>query len=265
MTRSRDIIFALVAILAGVCLSNRPVFGQVMLSPVAVLQTDLGAFGASTALENMINQSGLDTPFVSDVTSFDEYFANSLKVFADNGGTNNWQSNVSFDLPVKGDVDFDLGTSRQLAALAIWNVSIKEVTIKVRDTLTGPERLVGDYTLTNHINFPFSYTADILNFLPGVEGRFLRLSIRSTYTFSPTDTFGYAIIGEVILSVAPVSGPELTISRNDAGDVMVEFTGTLQAAPSPNAAFQDVPGAASPYTVPKASLGSQEFYRTRSN
>jgi hypothetical protein len=254
-------------ILAAVCLPVRLALGQVMLSPVAVLETDLGSFAPSTVPENMNNQSGLDNPFVSGSTSFEEYFANPRMVFAQNGGSNNWQSNFSFDLPLKGTVDFDLGVSRKISRLAIWNVSVRDVTIKVLDTVPGPERVVGDFTLTNHISFPFSYIADLITLPAGVEGRFLRLSINSAYTFSPSDTFAYAIIGEVILSVAPEGGttPLLSISRNDTGGVVLEFSGILQSAASPAGPFTDVPGSpATPHTVPKASLGSQEYFRTRS-
>jgi hypothetical protein len=244
----------------------KPVLGQIMLSPAAVLESNLGAFAPSTALENMINQSGLDSSFVSGSTAFDEYFANPRTVFARNGESNNWQSNFSFDLPLRGDVDFDLGASRQITRLAIWNVSIKDVTIKVLDTLSGPERVVGDFTLTNHLNFPFSYTADILTLPSAVEGRFLRLSINSAYTFSPGDTFAYAIVGEVILSVAPLGGPTLTITRNANGDVTVGFSGILQSAAEVNGGFADVPALdPSSHTIPKGSLTSRQFFRTRSN
>jgi len=97
--------------LLGLILTANVVRSQVMLSPTAVVATDLGTASESTPLINMINQSGIETPFVSGSTLFDTYFANPGQTFATSGdgGTNNWQSEVSFTLPLKGYVDFDLG------------------------------------------------------------------------------------------------------------------------------------------------------------
>jgi hypothetical protein len=39
--------------------------GQILLSPVAVVGTDLGTFSPEAPVEHMIDQSGVQTPFVS--------------------------------------------------------------------------------------------------------------------------------------------------------------------------------------------------------
>ncbi len=106
--------------LLGVVLAPNVVSGQVMLSPVAVVGTDLGTYDAAiTPLANMINPSGVTTPFVSGSTDFNTYFAHPGQTFANANFSNNWQSLVSFDPPLTGDVDFDLGAFHQINKIAI--------------------------------------------------------------------------------------------------------------------------------------------------
>ena len=107
---------------------------------------------------------------------------------------------------VSGHVDFDFGTVHAIDRLAIWNISLKDVRILASDTSPAPGDLVeiADFTLPNHLNFPFSYNPTLLD-LGGVhDARYLRLQIDSVHLFDPSDTFGYAIVGEVVAaSVVP--------------------------------------------------------------
>jgi hypothetical protein len=251
-------------------LASHTVSGAVVLSPATVVGSDLGSFAAETALDHMIDQSGVQTPFVSGSTDFDTYFADPPKTWATNGGTNNWQSDFSFNLPLTGYVDFDLGASYKINKIAIWNVSVKDVTVKVFDDLNGPEQIAGTFKLTNHWNFPFSYPVDILDFGAEYKGRYVRLAITSAYLFSIGDTFAYAIIGEVVVSagvdsVTPPT-PALDIILNPNGDVTVTFTGTLQTATAVDGTFADVTGnPQGTHTLPKGSLLAQQYFRARSN
>ena len=77
-----------------------PAQGAVVLSPVAVAGSSLAAYDASTPFENMINQSGLAEPFVSGTTDFGTYFAEAGKPFGNANFANNWQSALSFNLPL---------------------------------------------------------------------------------------------------------------------------------------------------------------------
>lgn len=64
----------------------------------------------------------------------------------------------------------------------------------------------------------------------------------------------------------PVSEPPgpLSVTRNGAGGIVIQFTGVLQSAASVVGPWQDVSGARSPsYTVPAPGLTSQ-FFRARS-
>ena len=251
-------------------LASHPVSGALVLSPVAVVGTDLGSFAPETPLERMIDQSGVEKPFVSGSTDFETYFANPAKTWATNSGTNNWQSNFSFDLPLKGYVDFDLGASHKINKIAIWNISVKDVTVQVFEDLNGPGQIAGSFKLTNHLNFPFSYPVDVLSFGSEYQARYVRLMIESAYLFSLGDPFAYAIIGEVVVSavvdaVTPTT-PTLDIIRSPNGDVTVTFTGTLQTATTVGGTFADVTGnPQGTHTLPKGSLPAQQYFRARSN
>jgi hypothetical protein len=252
--------------LISLALTANLTLGQVIVSPVAVVDTDLGVFDASVPLTNMINQSGIDIPFVSGATDFADYFRPGNRAFAQNGGANNWQSNFSFDLPLIGYVDFDLGASRRINALAIWNVSVKDVTVKLYEELNGPEQVVGSFTLTNHLNFPFSYPADVVTFGASHQGRYLRLAITSAYQFSPSDTFAYAIIGEVVVSAEVSAGSSLTIRLTPDGDVTVAFSGTLESATSIEGPFTAVPGnPQGTHVIAQDALATRQFFRSRSD
>jgi hypothetical protein len=190
----------------------------VMLSPTAVLGTDLGTFDpAVVPLENMINQSSLDKPFTSGVTDFDAYFDSGDPPFGQ-GGPGNWQSDFSFNLPLMGFVDFDLGAVYAIERMAIWNRSLENIEILVSETQGGPFASAGSFTLVNHLNFPFSYVPEILDLDDAFQARYLRIDINSTYKFDPSDTFAYAIVGEVVVdAVTPGGGSDADF--DDDGDV----------------------------------------------
>src|SRR5688572_6202367 len=105
----------------------------VMLSPVTV-ETDMGESGPGGEVENMINQSGLDKPYTSGVTDFDEYFTTGDPAFAQATAGNNWQSETQFTVPVTGNVDFDFGAVYSIDRLAVWNISMKDIKVHVSDT-----------------------------------------------------------------------------------------------------------------------------------
>ena len=165
---------------------------QTMLSPVAISGSNLGVYNDTVPFINMINQSGVLTPFVSGVTSFDTYFAKPGQVFAEsgNGGIYNWSSELASDLGVQGYVDFDLGASYSISKVAIWNRSMKSVKLQVFDNANGPIQTADTFQLINRLSFTFSYAVDILPFKAPLQGRYLRLGIESIYPLSPPFLFG---------------------------------------------------------------------------
>jgi hypothetical protein len=187
-----------------------------MLSPTAVLGTDLGTFDATVPLENMINQSGLDKPFTSGVTDFDEYFTGD-PAFGQGNFANNWQSDFTFNLPLTGFVDFDLGAVYPIERLAIWNRSLQNIEIQVSENLGDPMVSAGNFVLTNHLNFPFSYVPEILELEGTFDARYLRIDISSAYEFDVADDFAYAIVGELVVETLPSS--LFTADFDNDGDV----------------------------------------------
>jgi hypothetical protein len=189
-----------------------------MLSPTAVLGTDLGTFDSSVPLENMINQSGLDKPFTSGVTDFDEYFTTGAPAFGQGNFANNWQSDFTFNLPLTGFVDFDLGAVYPIERIAIWNRSLENIEIQVSENLGDPMTSAGNFVLTNHLNFPFSYVPEILELNGTFDARYLRIDISSAYEFDVADDFAYAIVGELVVETLP-STPIFTADFDFDGDV----------------------------------------------
>jgi hypothetical protein len=189
-----------------------------LLSPVSVLGTDMGESSPLASVGKMIDQSGLDKPFVSGVTDFDAYFTTGDQPFAQAMAGNNWQSVTQFTLPVTGTVDFDYGAVYSIDRLAIWNISMKDIKIHTSATSIESVQQVGSFALPNHLNFPFSYSPDLLNLGGAHDVRFMRIEIDSVHLFSPSDMFGFAIVGEIGASAVPTSA-ELDGDYNGNGAV----------------------------------------------
>jgi hypothetical protein len=184
-----------------------PTPARVILSPVAITASDLGEFGASSLYTNMINQSGLTKGFTSGVSSYNRYFDFNPVPFQSLTFTNNWQSLVDFTLPLTGFVDFDLGGTYLIDKLALWNMSLQNIRVQVASDPGGPWTEVGSYVLPSHMNF-LSVAADQLD-LGGLHvADYMRIQVDSAHKFAPSDTFTYAIVGEVALSAIPVPEPE---------------------------------------------------------
>jgi hypothetical protein len=247
-----------------------PLWGQVVLSPVAVT-TDLTTYDDDPRfwVTNLINQTGITTPFVSGVTEFNPYFANPNQTFATSGdqGTNNWQSKIVFDMGFQGYLDFDLGAVYQVDKVALWNRSVSNLTVSIRETLNGPAQEVGNFSIINRQNFPFSYGADVLALTATNQGRYVRLTINGIYPafVSPGLTFGYIAMGEVVVSALAAGAPArptLSITAIENGDLRIIFTGALQSATNVNGVYAPVPGnPVSPFIIPKVAQQPKYFYR----
>jgi hypothetical protein len=92
-----------------------------------------------------------------------------------------------------------------IGKMGIWSISLRDVQVELGEDLSGTGQSVGSWTLLNHLNSPFSYRVEVLPFTSSFSGRYVRLKIDSVYTYSPTDNFGYAIVGEVAFSVEPLT------------------------------------------------------------
>jgi hypothetical protein len=193
----RTSIPAAIPLCIGIVILAVSLSAEVIVSPVSVTESNLGTYNSTTPLTNMINQSGITTPFTNGVTDFDAYFTPNNK-FSRNVDNTKWQSLVSFNLPLVGNLDFDLGELRSISKLAIWNVSVKDVQVVIAEDQAGLDTAApaGTFILTQNL-FSFSMRADLITLPSSVQGRFVRLHILSEYKFSPSDNFAYATIGEV--------------------------------------------------------------------
>ena len=247
-------------------LSPLYIVGGVTLSPVAIAGSDLEEFSPSTPFTNLINQSGIATPFVTGVTDFNAYFSTPGEPFGDANYRNNWQSVADFDLPLTGYIDFDLGASYSVDQVALWSLSLRDIRIELLDDLGGTPRPVGSFTLADKLSFSFSYRVEVHPLAPSAPARYVRLRIDSVHTYSPSDTFGYATLGEVAFSVEPPGSqaPPLQIVRNIDGSITVTFGGLLESAPTANGGFAPVPGdPQGVHTMPASELSAQHYFRAR--
>lgn len=255
-----------VALLLGVtCL---PAAAQFILSPKSVVETGMGTFSPTiTPLTALIDQSGLDHPFVSGKTEFDPYFAPLNSNFSQNADKTKWMSQVAFDLPLTGTLDFDLGGTYLLSKVAIYNVSVKQLSISVSQDSNGPWTKVGTYTMFNYQAF-LSLRAEVLAFPSEVSARYVRFAIEDEFSAGAGFRFGYVTLSEVAFRAraASVPPPTIAIGRAGNGDVEVNFTGILQWKAAVDGTFEDVPGNPSgKYTIPQSELvsGEPRFFRSR--
>ena len=241
-------------------------YAQFMLSPVAVTETGLGTFSQDvTPLVAMIDQSGLYTPFQSGTTSFDNYFAPANTNWAHNADKTKWQSDFSFDLPFGGNVDFDLGDMYRVSKAAIWNISVKALAVQVASNTNGPWQEAGQFTFFDQ-QPSLSLESKVLDFGAEYVARYVRLAVQSEFPATPTSSFGYVTIGEFVVRAAPVGAvqPTLALRLESNGDVTLTFGGTLQSGANANGPFDDVPSnPRGNYTIPKASLAANQFFRAR--
>jgi hypothetical protein len=64
-----------------------------------------------------------------------------------------------------------------------------------------------------------------------------------------------------LTSINPVATPPTISINHDAGQVVIEFTGTLEAAPALKGPWSEADGAVSPYTVVLDS--SMKYFRSK--
>ena len=104
-------------------------------------------------------------------------------------------------------VFFDLGGTFLIDKVALWNLSLQNIRVQVASDPGGPWTELGSYVLPSHTAF-LSTAADQLD-LGGLHvADYMRIQVDSAHKFSASDTFAYAIVGEVALSAIPVPEPE---------------------------------------------------------
>ena len=187
---------------------------NVILSPVAIIDSDLGEYNATVPYEHMIDQSGLSVNFTSGQTGFDTHFSLPNALRTSGSYVNNWQSVLDTTLPMQGYIDFDLGSTQSIDRVAIWNVTLEDVTFLIADDPAGPWTPIGSFTLPSHYSW-FSYDANILDLGGSHTGRYLRLQVDSAYLTSTSSTYG--IVGELAVRALPVPEPGALMMLGSGG------------------------------------------------
>ena len=80
--------------------------------------TNMGSF-VSSVVGNLVNATGLLSPYVNGVTDFDAYIATNPVHVGIN--TSRWFS-TSSPPATTGNVDFDLGGAKVIESMALWNI-----------------------------------------------------------------------------------------------------------------------------------------------
>ena len=119
----------------------------------------------------LINQSGLSSGYSSLIDDFNEYTA-GFPMHADRF-TGKWQTETDFTLP--GNIDFDLGRSFTVSAMALWNTddrnAVDRFTVLADDNraFSSPE-ILGEFTAREIL------TPQVFEFIP-VHASHLRMTI----------------------------------------------------------------------------------------
>lgn len=156
---------------ATACITCPVLAAPLMLQPAAVDVNDAGQIGIFIA-DNMINQSGLNTPYTSGGTDFNAYTSSVLH--SDTIGI--WGPD-DFST-TSATIDFDLGGSLPIEAIAIWSRGGSSQGRSIRDFelfAADNDAFIGAVSLGSFVNPP-----------NGVTGSNAPTPAQ-VYTFAPTD------------------------------------------------------------------------------
>lgn len=131
-------------------------------------------------INDMINQNGLGSGYISDVTDFDAYIS-----------TNPTHGNDQFTSATFGgatpvEITFDLGTQYIVESLALWNRGWADQGIEnfslyaSDDQFFNTSTFLGNYTATAILGTPEETEAEIISFDP-TTATYIRMDITSYY------------------------------------------------------------------------------------
>lgn len=202
-----------------------------MLAPVTA-STNMGIYN-TMAIENIINQSGLQTAYTSGVTDFDTYMAGPAGEFHNvNLPRTDWLSSMYV---TTGYVDFDLGNVYTISQMAHWvysnnyNGNVRAFTLLAGEQSDFSDAVtLGTYTATStrtsSIVSGQQYFAPQIFQFAATDARYVRMNIQSNYGLvltgmgevafdgvSPTPPAAVPEPGALVLMAVGIAG--LTIRR----------------------------------------------------
>jgi hypothetical protein len=178
-------------------------------SPLSIVASDLADASATYPKTKMIDRSGLSKIFSSGISSYDDYVSTLPAANHSQSAGNQWVSPIDASLPLQGFIDFDLGDRYAFDEIALWQVTLKDVTFLVADDPAGPWTEIGRFLPPSHVSWFGSYPIDRLDLGAEIEARYLRLRIDDCHKYSASDTFAAANVGEIALRTKVVPEPGL--------------------------------------------------------
>lgn len=134
---------------------------------------------SSTALDELINQSGLTNTYTSGVTDFDAFTAATNH----NSTAGRFRSRAGVTLP--GVITFDLGSTLMIDRLSLWNAALGGEEIKDFNLFADGDSDFSNGGLTSLGSFTANQTgadvAQIFNFSSISSTRFVHMEIVSGY------------------------------------------------------------------------------------
>ena len=191
------------------------VFAATLLTPASSLASPIlgftnisspqGSFGGSFGLENVINQSGLSSPYVSGVTDFAAYLATTTH---DSSGSLN--SGFTGAQAPPGQFSLDLGSAQTINGLAFWDVansgSVASFRLYADNDMNfgnGGLTLIGTFTATGGgFGEAQPVLGQVFNFAP-ITTEFLHVDVINM----EGGTSLFPGIGELAVREAPVPEP----------------------------------------------------------
>jgi hypothetical protein len=183
-----------------------------IISANSVSHNDFTTLIPAIHINDVINQNGLNTHYISGTTDWISYFAGNPT--HDEAWTNKeWfgpqlSASGHSATDIHGSIDFDLGSVSRIDGLALWNED--SFGIGNFDIYTSTNG--SSWTLVKGGNIPTNwpydthYSADLFNWT-ATDARFVRLTINAGGYKEPTDQYGVAI-GEIAFSrTNPVPEP----------------------------------------------------------
>jgi hypothetical protein len=166
------------------------------------VSTTMGEADNFSEIENIINQSGLTSSYISGSTDFDAFITTNHKFeYIDR----EWFSTFN---TMTGTITFDLGKLYNVDRLAIWNedsfgINAFTVSSAGEDNVFGAAQ---SFTAISGGIFQ-NYSAQVFTLTSTTLAQYLKISVQSTHSNDITQEFGFASLGEVAFSTSPVPEP----------------------------------------------------------
>lgn len=207
----KEVVKAALAISVGVGMAGMPsgsAEGATIISPVAAIASNSYPDPVFGNVENLINEGGLLTPFISGVTDFDAYLAANPQHTTISAGAE-WFTESG---ATGSTLTFDLGSVTGIDRLALWTDEFwgagrVAVSLSTNGVLFGG---VGNFLPTDWPTTVATYGADVFTFTP-TAARYVQL-VLSECPQERSVGGGGCGLGEVAFSqvAQPAAVPEPT-------------------------------------------------------